>query len=67
MPIAVRIASSGTSLRLCSTSSCTLVVLAFLRAAHGGGRSRLSGSVLITLCSSRIAETPSTRAWWIFV
>ena len=32
-------------------------------AAHIGGMSRLSGSVVITLCISRIAEMPSTREW----
>ena len=28
---------------------------------HGGGMSRFAGSVLSTLCSSRIEETPSTK------
>ena len=37
------------------------------RAAHIAGMSRSSGSVLSTLRSSRIAETPSTRAWWVLV
>ena len=36
-------------------------------AAHGAGMPRRSGSVVSTLCSSRIAETPSTSAWWVLV
>ncbi len=37
------------------------------RLPHGAGMSRRSGSVLSTLASSRIAETPSTSAWWVLV
>ncbi|WP_275693351.1 hypothetical protein [Nocardioides sp. TF02-7] len=37
------------------------------RRAQGAGMPRWSGSVLSTLWSSRIAETPSTRPWCTFV
>ncbi len=37
------------------------------RAAQGAGMLRRSGSVVSTLASSRIAETPSTSAWWVLV
>ena len=67
MPSAVRIASRGTAARLCSASSWAFSVFLLGRAAHIAGMSRLSGSVVITLCSSRIAEMPSTSEWCIFV
>ena len=37
------------------------------RLAHMAGIPRWSGSELIVLASSRIAETPSTSAWWVLV
>jgi hypothetical protein len=63
MPSAERIASRGTAARLCSASSRARSAFVPGRTAHIGGMSRSSGSVLITLCSSRIAEMPSTSEW----
>ena len=68
IPSAVRIAETGTSARLCSAVGGRLARLRPVAlAAHIACMPRWSGSVLSTLCTSRIAETPSTRAWWSLV
>ena len=65
MPSADLSAWTGRSDRCCSTRSTVDGFARFGCLAHMAGMSRSSGSVLSTLASNRIAETPSTRAWWV--
>ncbi len=65
MPSAVRSALSGRSARLASSVARGARFCGIL--PHGAGMPRSSGSVLSVPASSRIAETPSTSAWWVLV
>ena len=68
MPNAVRsvvIGSCASDDSAVSRVRCALALAG--RAAQGAGMLRRSGSVESTLASSRIAETPSTSAWWVLV
>ena len=65
-PSAVRKAATGTSGSVVGASSTGLRWGRECR-AQGASMPRSSGSVVRTLCIRRIAEMPSTRAWWIFV
>jgi hypothetical protein len=57
-------APRGSSRTRSANAACSRSIRAVAsRAAHGGGAEWLSGSVDSVACSSRIAATPSTRAW----
>ncbi len=68
MPSAVRSALMASPPESCSAASWTLPAFELGgRFAHGDGMPRSAGSLDRMLCSSRIAEIPSTSEWCSFV